>query len=135
MDTTEAQAAVYAAVEARGYVDGWLPKEFAARQVAKLAEELGELCGQLRLPHCPLAFGLFSEIEGAGIAGRMYFDGDNWESAHFVDDEAARHELTDCAVVILAAAAAMGFDVVANAVRISQENVARGKRADKVAQP
>ena len=38
------QQAVYAAVRDRGYVDPWTWKQFIARNVAKLLEEVGELC-------------------------------------------------------------------------------------------
>lgn len=39
----ETQKAIVAAVDARGYLDGWTPAQLGARQVVKLTEELEEL--------------------------------------------------------------------------------------------
>ena len=42
-----AQTATVAAVARRGYLNGWNDDELLARQVVKLAEELGELANML----------------------------------------------------------------------------------------
>ena len=128
----KAQDRVARAVEARGYRDGWSDEQYAARQVAKLAEELGELVyficqrwGQAQEgpweAHCVLA----------GQRARQEFDDpDAWNGAAIVDYDAAATELADIVVVAFTLADALGVDVVQAAITKAERDVNRGVRSD-----
>lgn len=132
MQTLDLQAMVGTAVTQRGYRAGWTAEQFAARQVAKLQEELAELAEQAPLPK---ALPLQIEIAGDG-ARRMFDDAavwagdfDNWNIAK------AKAELADVVVVALALAAVLDeltppYDVLAEAVAKATADVTRGVRGD-----
>jgi len=130
----KAQERVARAVEERGYRDGWTREQFAARQVAKLCEELGELCihvaqevgGWIRYSK-PWEMSL----RNAAKRARQEFDGGHWELATVIDEDAAREELADLQVVVFALADALDFDVVQAAVDKAEADVDRGVRAEK----
>ena len=131
-----AQDLVAGAVKARGYYqrpDGtyWTREQLAARQVAKLTEELGELtehiwaCGQGQGP------AYWEEaLHIASTRAKRSFDRGNWEHAEVTDHEAAASELADIVVVAFTLADALGVDVVAAAVAKAEHDVNRGVRSD-----
>ncbi len=129
MDTQNLQARVYNAVEKRGYVAGWTPVRFIARQVAKLAEEVAELAAAMLLPGVMQGY-----IQESGRIARGRFDvATPWRAVKLLDAEQAAAELADCQVVIFAAAEALrrsglvkDFDVLAAAVAKAEADVTRG---------
>ena len=123
------QRRVGIAVERRGYREGWRAHEFAARQVAKLAEELWELSEHVGLPGAlPL------QLRVAGQAGKQAFDNEQcWGGGQVFDVGQAKRELSDIVVVALALADVLDeiappFDVVAEAVAKAEADVERGVR-------
>lgn len=123
------QISVGQAIEARGYRAGWTRQQFAARQVAKLAEELGKLAEHFILPKA-----LPIQIEIAGDGGKRAFDELGLWRLMGVDDVGqAKRELSDIMVVVLALADVLDeldppFDVVAEAVAKATADVERGVR-------
>jgi len=127
-----AQDLVAGAVRERGYYqkpDGtyWTREQLAARQVAKLTEELGELtehiwaCGQRQGP------AYWEEaLHIASTRAKRSFDRGNWEHAEVTDHEAAVSELADLQVVLFTLADALGVDVVDLAMQKARGDVARG---------
>ena len=141
-ESQKPQRQVYNNVAARGYTEGWTDEQFAARQVAKMQEELGELSylfsGE---PTIFLDSGLqerlFDLIDDAGAeSGRMFDNHGEWKNAAVSDIERAKKELADIQVVVFCLAEALSkldagaepFDVVATAVEKSGEDVERGVR-------
>jgi NTP pyrophosphatase (non-canonical NTP hydrolase) len=123
-----------AAVCDRGYYeksngDPWTKEQLAARQVAKLTEELAELTeaiwaiGQRNGP-APWEESLWI----AGKEARMAFDGDSWENAEVTDAELAAGELADIQVVVFTLADALGEDVLELAREKALSDVERGVR-------
>lgn len=137
-----AQQAVYAAVEARGYTAGWSSIQFLARQIAKLTEELAEAYDLIEYDaDDPLAFDFDLELGRAGRAARRFFDERTaWDRTEVgpqdVDEFVAsmRQELADCQVVLFCAAHALArfdgapFDVVEEALKKATADVSRGVR-------
>ena len=76
-------------VAQRGYREGWTPEQFIARQVCKLAEEVGELAQHVDLPRR-----LGPLIVSTGTIARWTFD-QTWQD-----------EVTSCAPHALMAALA-----------------------------
>jgi hypothetical protein len=124
----------------RGYRSGRTAEQFAARQVCKLAEELGELAVSFRLPR--VKFGDLASLEWhlAGLAGvaRAAFDHAGYSRHQPVKHEKysdrAKNELADIQVVVFNLAQALSeitgepFDVVQAAVEKSAADVERGVR-------
>lgn len=127
IDISRLQAIVYAAVEARGYTNGWTPQQFAARQAAKLQEEVSEFADFCHLPPR-----LATDITVAGQHARTVFDiGKQWDKANVFDRDAACKELADIVVVALCAAEALHFDVLEAALSKARGDVVRGVRNGK----
>jgi len=101
------QREIYDAVVKRGYRDGWTAEQFAARQLAKLTEELGELS---RCVHMLWAFesGFEIELRSAAKQARAAFDGPGWENAWIESPLGALDELADIVVVACCLAEALG---------------------------
>jgi len=124
IDISQLQAIVYAAVEARGYTDGWTPQQFAARQAAKLQEEVSEYAD-----FCHLPARLATDITVAGQHARTVFDIERqWATSGCFDREAACKELADIVVVALCAAEVLHFDVLEAALNKATGDIVRGKR-------
>jgi len=122
------QSSVANAVARRGYRNGWSNDQFAARQIAKLAEELAELAWFVRqrtkdYDRSPL----YRKIAEAGKVGRWEFDNGYWDNVS-VNVEAAAAELADVQVVIFCLADALGVDVVQMAVDKAAADIERGVR-------
>ena len=132
-----AQDKVAQAVRERGYYekpngDPWTSEQLAARQVAKLAEELGELV------ECIAAFGWDGHrqrygyewlLEGAvRQSARDQFDSDHWHGAVVLNAYGAASELADLQVVLFTLADALGVDAVELAVEKAERDKTRGVR-------
>ena len=128
------QREIYEAVVARGYRKGWTAEQFAARQVAKLAEELGELLHhvhQERYTDSPFEWSLKATADQA----REAFDASSWENAAIESPQDAMSELADIVVVACCLAEAIGeydFDSTGDLMEMALEkataDVARGVR-------
>lgn len=134
MDTAEAQRIVSDAVKARGYWDGLTPGEIAARQTAKLVEELDEYTAYLDMPYT-----FDNYIMAAGDEARRTFDDvERWvdcgPALPRATAPARRKELADMMVVLLNLAQAEAevtgepFDVIEAAVGKAQADISRGVR-------
>lgn len=126
------QRSIYSAVVARGYRAGWTPVQFAARQLAKLAEELGEasLCVEL-------SGELAGLIAAAGDQGRRTFDNRGhfcWQTADIDDINHLRAELADMLVVIMTLGETLNeidgrqTDLMQAAVEKALNDIGRGVR-------
>lgn len=112
--------------------DGWTVERFAARQVCKLVEKLGELsaCVRWSTPQ----FDLQSKLNNATWIAHAALDSGfcDWEKAGMFDAEHAKSELAGIQVAVFNLAAALAeitgepFDVVQAAVEKSAANVERG---------
>jgi hypothetical protein len=106
------QQQVAAAVAARGYRKGWTTEQFAARQVAKLMEELGELAEMFFLSTKCNREGnnLDNLIDGAAtFAGERFDDPDDWAEARPIQGTIrfAKKELADIQVIVFTLAQAL----------------------------
>ena len=128
------QRRIYDAVVHRGYREGWAAEQFAARQVAKLTEELGELS---RCIHMLWAFesGFEIELRCAAEQARAAFDGPGWENAWIESTQDALDELADIVVVACCLAEALGeirpdldTDLMQAALAKADADVTRGVR-------
>ena len=130
-----AQEQVTANTEARGYRSSWTAGQFAARQVCKLAEELGELSACVvvgtgrKRPWWDLV------LQKSGREAREAFDEfDTWKHADICAVEEAKSELADILIVAFNLAAALEeitgepFDLVAAALEKSAADIERGVR-------
>lgn len=124
-----AQTATVAAVAQRGYLEDWNDGELLARQVAKLAKELGELAECVDVDN-PMLAHMLSDISMLGGKAREVFDMPHtFVGAEIVNTQAAISELTDMQVVIAVAAHALGVpDVMGSACVKAQADAARGVR-------
>ncbi|MCB0251250.1 MAG: hypothetical protein KDI07_21955 [Anaerolineae bacterium] len=123
-----AQAATVASVARRGYLNGWTDDELVARQVVKLAEELGELASTVETDDPQLAW-IMAELQIAGKKARALFDVPGLFVGATVHSAAATYELTDCQVVIDVAAHALGIPDIGYAAQVKAEkDVGRGVR-------
>jgi len=116
MKTYEAQELVYRAVKMRGYVDGWQPEQFAARQVAKAAEELGEAAYAVKRIGEDREYTKWKVAQRlAGMVARQAFDnGPIWDDVVMV--------------VLLCAGEALEIDLIAAAAQKAEADIARGVR-------
>jgi len=132
------QAEIVANVDARGYRvkrDGirWTDAQYAARQVAKLTEELAELSAYIHHiqaghggPQCVARWEL--ELSTAAIHAESAFDSGTWGRAHIAHAEKAADEAADMLVVLYNLADALGVDLNALALEKSRADVERGVR-------
>ena len=133
MSEPSPQQRVMAAVYRRGYRDGWSAENFLVRQVAKLAEELGEVAEQIERGMSP---GLAFAIRQAAGSGKFHFDSGYWTCPPLDDDqlEALAGELADMQVVLFCAAATVSeilgeeIDLVGMAVAKAETDIKRGAR-------
>jgi len=131
-----AQDRVARAVEARGYRDGWSDEQYAARQVAKLGEELGEAVENVatlgRAAHLNAERASWEEtVKSSAYWARMAFDYmPMWERAAVLDSEALASEAADLQVVLFTLADVLGVDVVQAAITKAEADVNRGVRSD-----
>ena len=129
------QREIYEAVVARGYRKGWTAEQFAARQVAKLTEELGELARhihQLGFADSPFEWSLRATANQA----RDAFDASSWAKAAIESPQDAMSELADIVVVACCLAEALGEydydsagDLMEMALEKASADVERGVRS------
>jgi len=120
------QYEVFAAVRERGYLEGWTPEQQAARQIAKLTEELAELADAVTMPLAE--DGWLIALRTAGALARQAFDNhQRWQSVT-VNPFTASDELPDIMVPTLVLAQILGLDVVEAARQKAIVDVARGVR-------
>ena len=125
---TNYQAEIAANVAARGYREGWTDEQYAARQVCKLGEELGELVIHLRTP-ISLPYWAAVAYDRIGFQAREHFDNTlAWDDASLWDHTAAAAEAADMLVVLYNLADALGVDLNALALEKSKSDVERGVR-------
>ena len=129
MKTHEAQEIICRAVRRRGYVDGWTPEQFAARQIAKAAEELAAADATMGIRD---AFDINHDWRRllllAGSTARDAFDDmDAWNDV-WLDTKTLTDELADVVVVLLCAGEALGVDLIAAAVAKAEADIERGVR-------
>lgn len=120
------QYEVWAAVRERGYLEGWTPEQQAARQIAKLTEELAELADAVNVPLAE--DGWLIALRTAGALARVAFDDhQRWQSVS-VHPFVTSDELPDVMVPILVLAQIMGLDVIEAARQKAIADAARGVR-------
>lgn len=126
------QQEIYKALEARGYLaQGLSEREVAARQFAKLYEEMCELAESAVLPHW--ADGLFNR---GATAKRLFVNVTEWRNTTIGVGEDFGKELADVAVVTLflgelysrirQQAGLPAYDVLAAAEQKALDDVKRG---------
>ena len=127
------QEKIYNAVVARGYHEGLSEQEFAAKQVAKMQEELGELAQFVTVNLADEEPWWVIEISDIANKCRKIFDCCSWRDVSF-SAQHAELELADVAVVVLLLAGTISritgqpFDVVQAAVEKAEADVERGVR-------
>ena len=134
---TNYQAEIVANVDARGYRvkrDGirWTDEQYAARQVCKLGEELGELVTHVRILAGVRTYSPAWVYElGAGRSEcKDAFDNEQQWKRNFLlaYPDAAASEAADMLVVLYNLADALGVDLNALALEKSKSDVERGVR-------
>lgn len=126
-----AQTQIAAAVAQRGYLDGWTADEVTARQVVKLAEELGELASTIETDS-PLLAMMLADITKTAQRARMTFDTPSAFVGATCHTLPAIYEATDCAVVLAVLAHALEIPDIMFAASVKANNdVARGVRNGK----
>ena len=117
---------VFAAVRERGYLNGWTTEQAAARQIAKLVEELAELASGVEVPLAE--DGWLIHLRRAGELARKAFDDPQRWQAVTVHPFTVSDELPDIMVPVLVLAQIMGLDVIEAARQKAIADVARGVR-------
>lgn len=126
---TDAQNRVARAVEARGYRDGWSDEQYAARQVAKLTEELAELSSHMRQYGADQIASWEYDLESAGRDARHQFNNQhNWNWVHIRSIDGMAEELADIVVVAFTLADIQGVDISQMAVEKAEKDIKRGVR-------
>lgn len=127
------QNQVAANTAARGYRKQWTARQFAARQVAKLQEKLGELARHVHVGTGHVTPWWNLDIVYAARMCREAFDGfDVWKHADIVSIDKAKSKLAGIQVVVFDLAQALGeingepFDVTQAAVDKSAADIERG---------
>lgn len=117
---------VYAAVRERGYLEGWTPEQAAARQIAKLTEELAELSDAVNLNYVDGDWLTALRTAGA-LARRAFDDHDCWQLAT-CNPWVVEAELPDIMVPALVLAQVLDMDAVTAARQKAIADAARGVR-------
>ena len=117
---------VYAAVRERGYLEGWTPEQAAARQIAKLTEELAELADAVNLNYVDGDWLTALRTAGA-LARRAFDDHDRWQLAT-CNPWVVEAELPDIMVPALVLAQVLGMDAVTAARNKAINDASRGVR-------
>lgn len=118
---------VFAAVRQRGYLNNWTPEQLAARQIAKLAEELAELADAVGgLNHMDGDWLTALRTAGA-LARRAFDDHERWQTV-ICDPLVVDAELPDVMVPALVLAQIVGLDLMNAARAKAIADRARGVR-------
>jgi hemoglobin-like flavoprotein len=144
---TSAQERIFAAVEARGYVAGWTPGQFAFRQLVKLVEEVAEASTFIEIPVAAAGdtggnlvdsfYAMLGDL--ASLADVIFRDRELCRrlSVEVIDVQDYAAELADVQVVVscmgqvakqlgAVLSPAQDFDVVEAALLKATKDVARG---------
>jgi NTP pyrophosphatase (non-canonical NTP hydrolase) len=126
------QQQVFQAVKARGYLDGWNESQFAARQIAKLTEELGELALLFQFDGYTCWPRLLRQ---AAREARVAFDDDfeGWlNSGVDLETDLSRfiEEAADVLIPLLCLAEVLQFDLLEAARVKALADVPRGVREE-----
>lgn len=130
----ELQELVARAVEQRGYRQGWTDEQYAARQVCKAIEELGELLQATKWQQARL--GNFWPVwahylsEAALVARRAFDDSAAWGAIEEVDVSVAADELADVVIPLLVFADTLGIDLGEAIKAKALGDIARGVRGE-----
>lgn len=130
-----ARQRIFQAVVARGFLEGWTMEQFAARQVAKFQEELGELSVCFIGDSHP-QWTLNQHIRAAALRAKTVFASRyGWHKTRTTPDSIneAKIELADLYVVLCSLEAAINeidgpYDVEQAALDKATADVARGTR-------
>lgn len=130
MTLQELQTLVAQAVEARGYRQGWTDEQYAARQVCKAVEELGEVQAAIEwrswIPNWA------GGLQFTGLYARKSFDGmDDWGQVVDVDCKKVAPELADVVIPLLVLAETLGIDLEQEIRTKALGDVERGVRGEK----
>jgi NTP pyrophosphatase (non-canonical NTP hydrolase) len=106
------QEEVYQAVAGRGYLnpEKWSKDQLIARQVVKLAEELGEMAEHVHGEEFSALHGLLTKVIKVGRIAKIVFDRDPFEEV-IIDKNDLRGELADVQVVTFVLATLLGIDI------------------------
>lgn len=137
------QKEIFQAVVARGYMNGWLLRQFAARQILKLVEEVAEVVEYLVLDESKPDAQTFREsIAAAGQAARRLFDQSPADRPYFALDydnvkdllkEAADVQVILCCLVeSINRDTWLGFDIMGEAHKKAVADISRGVRGKKL---
>lgn len=118
-----AQEIVAANVAARGYLNGWALGQLAARQIAKLTEEIAELAKAIDADMPWIDY-----LEHAGRHARLAFDDPVAWADVKLNRNVAEDELPDVAVPLFVLADLLNMDAGQAAIDKSAADVARGVR-------
>lgn len=126
--STGEQDRVYEAIAARGDTNGWTREQFAARQMAKLVQEIAELAEHVRGGSKEWEWMMMS-LRNAGTYARWALaDADAWRNARITDLGALVCELPDVQVPVFCLATTVRLDIVRAAVEKAEADVERGVR-------
>ena len=121
----------------RGYHEGYTSEQFAARQVAKLVEEVAELAMEVQqIENSRVLVTWENRIREAGKLARRYFDWGMWKSSRVIDPKAALDELADIQVIVYCMSEALNrmlgqeIDISQRALDKARSDVERGVRRD-----
>ena len=127
---TNYQSEIAANVAARGYREGWTDEQYAARQVCKLGEELGELVRSVLDVEYIKGRDYWQDCQiDTGKVCREAFDRYHhlW-TGYLTGKSLAASEAADMLVVLYNLADALGVDLNALALEKSKSDVERGVR-------
>lgn len=125
------QAEIFQAVKERGYLDGWNESQFAARQIAKMVEELGELANLFQFEGMTWPRALQRAAAAAKVA--FTYDHAGWlESGVDLEVSGMRfiEECADVLIPLFCLAEVLGFDLAQEALAKAQSDVKRGIRQE-----
>ena len=123
------QTQIVAFVGQRGYLDGYNDDELLARQVIKLAEELGELASTVETPDPEIAAFLGALVSTGNQARRLFKERPRAVAGANVHSVQAARELADLGVVLATAAHALTIpDVMQVAHAKALADIRRGVR-------
>lgn len=130
MTFQELQTLVAQAVAARGYREGWADEQYAARQVCKAVEELGEV--QTAIEWRSWAPNWAGGLQFTSLYARRSFDSiDDWGQVVDVDCKKVAPELADVVIPLLVLAETLGIDLEQEIRTKALGDVDRGVRGEK----
>lgn len=103
---------VLGAVEKRGYREGWTNEQFIARQVLKIADELGEVVSETKALPSDYICWIFNKIQRFAVPAGDHFRSKSPDDFNVtIDAEKLKSELCDVIIPAMVALAALGGTV------------------------